>query len=258
LWLSLARPARVPAIQSEIRCRRRATIPTPIPRLLCPKKSDFLHRAPARQRTRLRTPNLARIRERWKLHMYVRSPAQPQKRGPRLFSRLSVPPTRRLATTRSRTMSHDGRACVCWRRLALHFTSGRSRDDWEWRRCNMCSSLRCDGESFLRLASRTYGVAYSGVRWVKLIEFYGIAFAAPWFWEPRGFDEPPFTFASFLTNPALYRWRTRFSRMPSQWRTIRELLTRALEVLTSSGYFACKRHAVLGADQAAELGSLPI
>jgi hypothetical protein len=40
--------------------------------------------------------------------------------------------------------------------------------------------------------------------------------------------------------------------------TIRELLTLTLEVLTSSGYLACKRHAVLGADQAAELGSLPI
>jgi hypothetical protein len=46
-------------------------------------------------------------------------------------------------------------------------------------------------------------VAYSGVRRVKLIEFYGVVFAAPWLWDPRGFDEPPFTFASFSTNPAL-------------------------------------------------------
>jgi hypothetical protein len=42
------------------------------------------------------------------------------------------------------------------------------------------------------------------------------------------------------------------------WRTIRGLLTLTLEVLTSSGYLACKRRAVLGADTAAELGSLPI
>jgi hypothetical protein len=42
------------------------------------------------------------------------------------------------------------------------------------------------------------------------------------------------------------------------WRTMRVLLTLTLYVPTSSGYLACKRHAVLGADQAAKLGSLPI
>jgi hypothetical protein len=31
-----------------------------------------------------------------------------------------------------------------------------------------------------------------------------------------------------------------------------------LLVLTSSGYLACKGHAVLGADRAAELGCVPI
>jgi hypothetical protein len=41
-------------------------------------------------------------------------------------------------------------------------------------------------------------------------------------------------------------------------RTNRELLILTMYVLTSSRYLACKRRAVLGADPAAELGSLPI
>jgi Integrase core domain len=51
-----------------------------------------------------------------------------------------------------------------------------------------------------------------------------------------------------------------FGRIPSlgNWRTIRELITLTLYVLTSSGYLACKRRAVLGADKAAELGSFPM
>jgi hypothetical protein len=44
----------------------------------------------------------------------------------------------------------------------------------------------------------------------------------------------------------------------AEWRTIRELLTLTLQVPTSSGYLACKRRAVLGAETAAELGSFPI
>jgi hypothetical protein len=44
----------------------------------------------------------------------------------------------------------------------------------------------------------------------------------------------------------------------SKWTRIRELPTITLEVLTSSGYFARMRHAELGADRAAELGSLLI